>query len=88
MFALCPGLFYVILYRNRVGTIMALPSSLDWADKVSMVVSFAEPLGTLKSEHIGLFWHRVRREYPKVEQTPPHPRVLSQERLLSSTSRG
>ena len=67
---------------------MALPSSLDWVDKVSATVGFAEPLGTLQYEHIGLFWHRVRGEYPKVEQVPPLPRALSPERLLSSMSRG
>jgi len=53
-----------------------------------MMVGFAEPLGNLQSEHIGLFWHRVRGEYPKVEQTLPHPRSLNPSMLLSLMSRG
>ena len=67
---------------------MALPSSLDWVTTISMTVGFAEPLVALRSEHIGLFWHRVRGEYPKVEQTSPHPRALGRGGLLSSMSRG
>ena len=67
---------------------MALPSSLDWVNTVSMMLGFAEPLGTLQSEHIGLFWNRVRGEYPKVEQTLPHPRSLSASSLLSAMARG
>ena len=67
---------------------MALPSSLDWVNEVSMMVGFAEPLGNLQSEHIGLFWHSVRGEYPKVEQTLPHPRSLNPSMLLSLMSRG
>ena len=68
--------------------VMALPSSLDWVNEVSMMVGFAEPFGNLQSEHIGLFWHRVRGEYPKVEQTLPHPRSLNPSMLLSLMSRG
>ena len=67
---------------------MALPSSLDWVTTVSMTVGFAKPLDALRSEHIGLFWHRVRGEYPKVEQTPPHARALRRPGLLSSLNRG
>ena len=67
---------------------MALPPSLDWVNEVSMMMRFTEPLGALQSEHIGLFWHRVRGEYPKVEQSLPHPESLSPSRMLSLMSRG
>ena len=67
---------------------MELPSSLDWANTVTMTVGFSEPLGLLQSEHIGLFWHRIRKDYPKVEQILPDPRSLSPSRVLASMSRG
>ena len=67
---------------------MALPPSLDWANSVSMMVGFSEPLGAFGSEHIGLFWHRVREEYPKVSTTLPSPESLGASVLLSAMSRG
>ena len=67
---------------------MALPSCLEWVNRVAMTVGYSEPLHALQSEHIGLFWHRIREEYPKVEQTPPDPRSFSPSSLLSSMTRG
>ena len=67
---------------------MGLPDSLDWVSRVSMMVGFAEPLDSLRSEHIGLFWNRVREEYPKVEQSLPYPRSFNASRLLSMMSQG
>ncbi len=34
-------------------------------------VYFAEPIGGLRSEHVGVFWSSVSSKYPKIEQKDP-----------------
>lgn len=31
---------------------------------------FAQPIGLLRSEHVGLFWAAIRKEFPKTQQQP------------------
>ena len=57
---------------------MASPSSLDWASEVAVVVGFSQPLSSFRAEHIGLFWHLIREDYPnmKAQRGFPADRIL------------
>ncbi len=37
------------------------------ANELMLAVTFSPPLFSLRSEHIGLFWQRIREDFPKVE---------------------
>jgi uncharacterized protein (TIGR04255 family) len=34
-------------------------------------VYFEQPVFSLRAEHVGLFWSRMRREFPTIQQQPP-----------------
>ncbi len=40
-------------------------------NEVSLGFWFDQPLATLRSEHLGLFWAQVRKNYPIVQQAAP-----------------
>ena len=40
-------------------------------NEVVISAYFNSPLSDLRSEHIGLFWEKIRNEYPVVRQQPP-----------------
>ena len=42
-------------------------------DEVVVAVHFSPPLSDLRSEHIGLFWQRIRSDFPVIEQRLPTP---------------
>ncbi len=36
-----------------------------------VIATFFPPVPELRAEHVGLFWHTIRAEFPSSQQAPP-----------------
>lgn len=39
--------------------------------ELAIIVHFEQPLMALRSEHVGVFWSQIRKDFPTIEQKPP-----------------
>ena len=50
---------------------MALDFKNPPVNEVVIGIYFDQPISALRNQHIGLFWEKIREDFPKVQQQPP-----------------